>query len=307
VFFCFSDDDFETKFLRCVLPKAIAERVPEKRVAVLKKRQPAPKHRNEKLSAGTSTLPAHNSSTGGAASIQAAADHSGGQEVADAAVSLDRDDAETSYAIALSLGVEESTSIGNIRSVADAPQSSRRPSLNSSTLSDAHNVGVEATVSEVPSFRLMPSTEDVHEQVPVSYLSVDDCDAYPEATLTGGCSQPNPARDITAAAVGGDDSILDVSFYGDDVTHKPVSKHKSRIPSATARLQEMVEGDNIDFTPASKRSRALRGSKASSKAAHSELNVANEKAEALSRKSFAAAVRSARLGMQRPGVAAECR
>jgi hypothetical protein len=141
----------------------------------------------------------------------------------------------------------------------------------------------------------------------------DKCAICDEATITGGCMPPSPGQGQGehGAAAAQDDSILDVSFHDDHLLGKPVSKRKTHIDSAAAKQQQKKHHqearEDVEFTPNLKRPRARSGTKVSSQAARSEEDAAREQSEILSRKNLAAALKSAKLGLLRPGVAAECR
>ena len=224
----------------------------------------------------------------------------GGAEDRVVAEASDWDETEIARAISLSLAGNELVSMGSARNNAAPSQEGQAPDV----LPHAASVDLEIQEQAAADNELdaLPALSNDGNDC------IDDYYIYDDATLTGGympCSpgQPNDG----AAAAHGDDSVLDISFQDDALQAKPVTKRKARVASSTAKQQPDAVED-VDFTPEPKRSRARTGIKASSaKVAPSEEDVSRAKAETLSRKSMMAAVKSARLGLLRPGVAAECR
>lgn len=219
----------------------------------------------------------------------------------------DWDETEIARAIALSLAGNELVPLGSALNNAaprqEAPAPDALPHAASVDLEEQERAAADNELDARPAL-------SSHGDDGVHFCADDYC-IYDDATLTGGYMPGSPGQPSDgAAAAHGDDSILDISFQ-DDLQPKPVTKRKSRVASATAKQQKQQQPDaveDVDFTPEPKRSRARTGIKASSaKVAPSEEDVSRAKAEALSRKSMMAAVKSARLGLLRPGVAAECR
>ena len=228
----------------------------------------------------------------------------GGAEDRVVAEASDWDETEIARAISLSLAGNELVSMGSARNNAAPSQEGQAPDV----LPHAASVDLEIQEQAAADNNL-----DAHPALSNDGNDcIDDYYIYDDATLTGGYMPCSPGQPHDgAAAAHGDDSILDISFQDDALQAKPVTKRKARVASSTAKQQKKQQPDaveDVDFTPEPKRSRARTGIKASSaKVAPSEEDVSRAKAETLSRKSMMAAVKSARLGLLRPGLAAECR
>jgi hypothetical protein len=314
-----SDDDFETKLLRCILPKPkVSEQPVRQRAAAPVRRQPVQKNQRAKSSTAASAsapepapAPAFGISTAAELPNEAAehgivrlggayADNAEGRVSGECS---DWDEDEIARAVALSLIGDPRTSLdcaGND----DNFQKECHSYLARSSPPIEHPAADKISDAGSASGKRCSNT---------MYHGADEGDQYDEATITGGVLPPSPGQRGNGVVGGGDDdSILDISFHDDDIGPKPVSKRKSRIPSASARQQlekqELETVEDVDFSPAPKKPRARAGSKASvKKVARSEEDMAMEQSETLSRKNMAAVVKSARLGLLRPGVAAECR
>jgi hypothetical protein len=305
-YFDCSDDDFETKFLRCILPKPdVSKHLPRKHAAAPIRRQLSRKNETAKskaaLTASASAPAPVLGSNSAALSSHEAVEPAMGRVVhasvnrvmgGIAAEASDWDETEIARAIALSLEQEHCPVLG-------------------SNDDDASRHDIDEYAAADKELGARPGLGS--QGCDVVHHNADDYDVYDEATLTGGCLPPSPGQhEDHATVVGGDDSILDISFQEDNLLSKPVSKRKARVPSAAAKQQQEKQQleavDDVDFTPAPKRSRARTASKAvAAKVARSEEDIAREQSDTLSRKSMTAAVKSARLGLLRPGLAAECR
>lgn len=317
-----SDDDFETKLLRCILPKPkVSEQPVRQRAAAPVRRQPVHKNQRAKSSTAKSAsapehapAPAFGIST--AAELPNEAAEPGKVRLGDAYLDnaegrvsgefSDWDEGEIARAVALSLIGDPRTSLDRAGND-DNFQKECHSNLARSSPPIEHSAADKISGASSAFGKRCSDT---------MYHGADECDQYDEATITGGVLPPSPGQRDNGVVVGGgggdDDSILDISFHDDDIGSKLVSKRKSRIPSAVARQQlekqELETVEDVDFSPAPKKPRARAGSKASvKKVARSEEDIAIEQSETLSRKNMAAVVKSARLGLLRPGVAAECR
>jgi hypothetical protein len=222
----------------------------------------------------------------------------------------DWDEAQLSRAISLSLADQRSsTGLVDIDDAFSHNEFHNVFSLRSSS----HTVAGDVIVKQAGAERgAIPSCGDEGNQgSECAHHDADECAFDDHATLTGGCMPASPGRVENVAAAAQDDSILDISFQYDDLRAKPTSKRKVRVLSATAKQQlekhQLEASEDVDFTPTIKRPRARTGMKTSAKVVRSEEHVAKEQSETLSRKNLVSALKSAKLGLLRPGAAAECR
>jgi hypothetical protein len=231
----------------------------------------------------------------------------------------DWDEAEIASAVALSLADQQSspgrTNIdddhshgSHLASHPQAPSSHAAiaPIVRPMRLDDIH------PLADANSGAILDCRNDGNEGSDnVQQHWADDCEIYDEATLTGGCMPASAGQVEDCEAAAHEDSILDISFHDDNLRGKPVSKRQARVHAAAAKLRQMSDPlesvEDVDFTPTLKRSRARTATKASAKVARPEENVAREQSDTLSRKNMTSAMKSAKLGLLRPGLAAECR
>jgi hypothetical protein len=322
----FSDDDFEQKLLRCILPKpTVSHPLPRQHAADASRRQAPRKNQKANASAAAATsapVPTPVQGPTAAQSHQAAepdAAHLHDAHVRRVAVEAsDWDEAEIASAVALSLADQQSspsrTNIDDARShgshLASRPQALSShaaivPIVRPMRVDDVH------PLADANPGALLDCRNDGNEGSDNVQHWAEDCEFYDEATLTGGCMPASAGQGEDGAAAAHDDSILDISFHDDNLRGKPVSKRQARVHAAAAKLRQISNPleavEDVDFTPTLKRPRARTATKASAKVARPEEDVAREQSDTLSRKNLTSAMKSAKLGLLRPGLAAECR